>query len=182
MGKRGAECSIPPIPPSSKPQGIPCSGKQTQAWGGGLIQLCKPPHQLQQPSPRQQNLTCLQVPRTPGSCRTRNRHRPPLGELFMLYNTPVLKRAAALAAMKKTSTSKCPARVESILWPGMLLTPAEHLSFIMSQVFLDGVEKCTPDPKAAFQGSRLQGMELVPFTPSSLWWFRSKWVELGLES
>lgn len=68
----------------------------------------------------------------------------------MLYNTPVLKRAAALAAMKKTSTSKCPARVESILWPGMLLTPAEHLSFIMSQVFLDGVEKCTPDPKAAF--------------------------------
>lgn len=100
----------------------------------------------------------------------------------MLYNTPVLKRAAALAAMKKTSTSKCPACVESILWPGMLLTPAEHLSFIMSQVFLDGVEKCTPDPKAAFQGSRLQGMELVPFTPSSLWWFRSKWVELGLES
>lgn len=100
----------------------------------------------------------------------------------MLYNTPVLKRAAALAATKKTSASKCPACVESILSPGMLLSPAEHSSSIMSQLFPNGVEKCTPDPDTAFQGSHLQGTDLVPLTPSLLWWFRRNRVELGLES
>lgn len=42
----------------------------------------------------------------------------------MLYNTPALKRAAALGTAKKTSASKCPAGVKSILSPGMLLAPS----------------------------------------------------------
>lgn len=98
----------------------------------------------------------------------------------MLYNTPALKRAAALGTTKKTSASKCPACVKSILSPGMLLAP--RLGFITPQFFLDGAGKCTPDPDAAFRGSHLHGTEPVPFTPSWLWWFRRKRVELGPES
>jgi len=75
----------------------------------------------------------------------------------MLYNTPALKRAAALAAMKKTSTSKCSVHVESILTPRMLLTPAEHSGFITSQLFLDGVEQTHPRPCRSFSGITLAG-------------------------
>lgn len=109
---------------------------------GGLIQLRTPPPRLHAPAPGSKaSRACLQV---------RSAHddgqRPPLGELFMLYNTPVLKRAAALAATKKTSASKHPACVASLLSPGMLLTPAERSSSILSQLFTDGVEKRPPSP------------------------------------
>lgn len=85
-----------------------------------------------------------------------------------LHSLPRRKRSPQSAWHVSRPSSGCPPH-------------AEHLGSILSRLFLDGGEKCTLEPSADFWGSRLREKGLVSLTPSPAWWFRSQWVELGLE-
>lgn len=153
--------------PSHRPQSLPRGREQTQAGGlssRGLIQL-------RTPTPTAATRPQAAKPRVPaGAEHPQLSHRPPLG--YPGCTTPPSgKELLHLLPVKKTSTSKRPACVGSILSPGCSSPQLSTWASSCPGSFRMGLKKCTPDPDAALRESHLPGTDVVPFAGPLLWWF-----------